>query len=170
LLQAYQMRIAIVEILCTLIRELDSVEDDSALKQISGLFAHLYERTMDTSSYVRVKVFNAFARLCAKDTLKRKYPKYRLKIARYAKDALDDKTPTVRKGAISCLIKLIETHPWDLGEEDGGLLSHEYFVTKYKDADQLYKREQREYNKLIGAEQEGEDEEGAGPSKPKTKL
>ncbi|KAI0030503.1 non-SMC mitotic condensation complex subunit 1-domain-containing protein [Vararia minispora EC-137] len=169
--EAYQMRNAIVEILWLLIKELDSVEDDSNLKQINRLFRRLYDRTMDTSSYVRARVFNAFARICEKGTLKRPYPKHRLKMAEYAYDALEDKTSTVRKSATTCLIRLIQTHPWAVMKEDGGLLSFRYFDTKYKQAQAQLEKESAKYDQMInpsGAEGE-EEEETEDSSRPKKK-
>jgi condensin complex subunit 1 len=124
------MRIAIVEILGTLIRELAGTEDlNSVVKQINGLFEHLFERMLDVSSYVRAKVFAVFGRILSE--LPNKFPRQRLKITTEAVLALEDKTATVRKGAITCLTALILDHPYGL--VDGGMLSLEVFQKNYEE-------------------------------------
>ncbi len=97
------MRMAIVEIIGYLIRELACSEDltsdaHQTQKQLNGLYDLLLERTLDLSSYVRSRVFSVLSRLC---DLPVKFPKQRLAITRAAVAALEDKVAGVRKNA-SC--------------------------------------------------------------------
>ena len=85
-----------------------------------------------------MQVFKVLARLC---DLSAKYPQQRLAITRAAVDALEDKTSSVRKNAISLLERLILTHPYGMY---GGLLSETEWKEKYKEAsDTLEKMEAR---------------------------
>lgn len=63
------MRMALVEIIGMLIREIATSEEgeqeqEAREKKISGLFELLTERFLDMSSYVRAKVINTLSRLC----------------------------------------------------------------------------------------------------------
>jgi condensin complex subunit 1 len=71
------MRMAIVEIIGCLIRELACSEDltsdtHQTQKQLNGLYDLLLKRTLDFSSYVRSIVFTVLSRLC---DLPVKFPK-----------------------------------------------------------------------------------------------
>jgi condensin complex subunit 1 len=127
------MRMAIVEIIGYLIRELACSEDltsdaHQTQKQLNGLYDLLLERTLDLSSYVRSRVFSVLSRLC---DLPVKFPKQRLAITRAAVAALEDKVAGVRKNAISLIVKLIVTHPYGLMH--GGLLGMEEWEERYRD-------------------------------------
>ncbi|KZT24887.1 hypothetical protein NEOLEDRAFT_1156610 [Neolentinus lepideus HHB14362 ss-1] len=131
--ESYPMRMAMVEIIGCLIRELASSEDlstdaNQAQKQIHGLYDLLLDRTLDLSSYVRTKVFAVLAKLC---DLPVKFPKQRLAITRAAVGALEDKASGVRKNAIALLVKLILTHPYGLMH--GGLLGLQEWGGRYKE-------------------------------------
>ncbi|KAL4254139.1 Condensin complex subunit 1 [Abortiporus biennis] len=134
--ESYPMRMALVEVIGCLIRELavsndfspTSTHDTSQLqRQLDGLYSLLLERTMDLSSYVRTKVFTILARLC---DLPVKFPKQRLNITRNAIESLEDKSSSVRKSALVCIEKLILTHPYGLMH--GGLLNLKEWEERYK--------------------------------------
>lgn len=129
------MRMAIVEVIGSLIRELATSEDmtsrtngsNQASKQLDGLFELLLSRTLDLSSYVRSKVFATLSKIL---DLPLRLPEQRLRITRAAVDTLEDKASTVRKAAVSILVKLILTHPY--GEMYGGDLNLEKWEERYK--------------------------------------
>jgi condensin complex subunit 1 len=165
--QSYPMRMAIVEIIGHLIRELACSEDlasdaNQTQKQLNGLYDLLLERTLDLSSYVRSKVFTVLSRLC---DLPVKFPKQRLAITRAAVGALEDKVSGVRKNAISLIVKLIVTHPYGLMH--GGLLGMQEWEDRYRDiVKELQKTEKALDDTLSGggadagtAPDQGDDEE-----------
>ncbi|KAI0684926.1 non-SMC mitotic condensation complex subunit 1-domain-containing protein [Cytidiella melzeri] len=130
--EAYPMRIAIVEVIGQLIREIatsdDQVDASQAKKQLNGLYDLLLERALDLSSYVRTKVLSTLSKLC---DLPVKFPKQRLAITKVAVDSLEDKTATVRKSAVMLLVQLIVTHPYGLMH--GGLLGLREWEERYQD-------------------------------------
>jgi condensin complex subunit 1 len=170
------MRMAIVEIIGHLIRELACSEDltsdtHQTQKQLNGLYDLLLERTLDLSSYVRSKVFNVLSRLC---DLPVKFPKQRLAITRAAVAALEDKVAGVRKNATSLIVKLIVTHPYGLMH--GGLLGMQEWEERYREVVQeLQKAEKALDDTLAGADaegadkEEGEQQEGESSSASKSK-
>ncbi|KAG2363022.1 non-SMC mitotic condensation complex subunit 1-domain-containing protein [Suillus spraguei] len=101
--------------------------DSEAGKELDGLFELLLSRTLDLSSYVRSKVFATLSKML---DLPLRLPEQRLRITRAAVDTLEDKASTVRKAAVSILVKLILTHPY--GEMYGGDLSLEKWEERYK--------------------------------------
>ena len=166
--QSYPMRMAIVEIIGHLIRELACSEDltsdtHQTQKQLNGLYDLLLERALDLSSYVRSKVFTVLSRLC---DLPVKFPKQRLAITRAAVAALEDKVAGVRKNATSLIVKLIVTHPYGLMH--GGLLGMHEWEERYREVIQeLQKAEKALDDTLAGAEadkEEGEQQDGAESS------
>ena len=156
------MRMALVEVIGSLIRELSSSEDMSndstqTHKQLSGLFDLLTSRTLDLSSYVRSKVLATFSKLC---DLRVPFPKQRLKITRHAAAMLEDKASTVRKSAVALLTKLVLTHPWGLMH--GGPLNQETWQGYYREvADKLAKLEDA-VGKAVEREEAGEESEQDG--------
>lgn len=61
------MRMALVEIIGLLIRDLslsDDGEEDQKKKQIKRFFEILFERYLDLNSYVRSKVLTTLIKLC----------------------------------------------------------------------------------------------------------
>lgn len=151
------MRIAMVEVLGYIIRELAGSSEDNAdfkqtQKQINGLFDLLHERALDTSSYVRTKVFSVLSRIF--DIKAPKFPKQRLDSTRIAVESLEDKASTVRKSAISLLTKLLITHPY--GMMHGGTLQAEIWEAEYE----TVKTQLRELEDKIGkaVEMQGEEE------------
>ncbi|KAI9438698.1 non-SMC mitotic condensation complex subunit 1 [Lactarius indigo] len=158
--ESYPMRMAIVEIIGHLIRELACSEDltsdaHQTQKQLNGLYDLLLERTLDLASYVRSKVFNVLSRLC---DLPVKFPKQRLAITRAAVAALEDKVAGVRKNAISLIVKLIVTHPYGLMH--GGLLGMQEWEVRYREVVQeLQKTEKALDDTLAGADAEGEQQQ-----------
>lgn len=155
------MRMAIVEVLGALIREIalagDEVDAQQAKKQLNGLYELLMERSMDISSYVRSKVLTTLAKLC---DLPVKFPKQRLAITKVAVDSLEDKTATVRKNAVSVLVKLICTHPYGLIH--GGLLSLQEWEQRYQETCNELKSLEDVIGKAVERTEEKDgDEEGA---------
>lgn len=126
------MRVAIVEVIGHLISELAGAGEDDGQdrkqvqKQINGLYDLLLERMLDVSSYVRAKVLVVLSKLC---DLKVKFPKQRLAITRAAVSALEDKAASVRKWAVSLLVKLLLTHPY--GMMHGGFLELDIWEAEY---------------------------------------
>jgi condensin complex subunit 1 len=153
------MRVALVEVIGCLIRELAMFEDLTANaaqtpKQLGDLYDLLLERMLDVSSYVRTKVLSVLARLC---DLQVKFPKQRLAITRAAIDALVDKAAGVRKGAVGLIVKLVLTHPYGLMH--GGLLGMAEWEERY----QTVKAELEKVEGIVGnsVEVEGGEEHGA---------
>lgn len=65
--EAHPMRMAIIEIIGLLIRDLamsEEGEDEQKTKQIKGFFDLLFERYLDLNSYVRSKVLTTLTKLC----------------------------------------------------------------------------------------------------------
>ncbi|KAI0320936.1 non-SMC mitotic condensation complex subunit 1-domain-containing protein [Amylostereum chailletii] len=161
--ESYPMRIAIVEILGSLIQELALSPDlnndaQQTQKQLNGLYDHLLDRVLDLSSYVRTKVSVILAKLC---DLPVKFPKQRLAITRAAVNALEDKTANVRKAAISLLIRLILTHPYGLMH--GGLLGQAEWEKRYEQVAKELQVVEEKVEKAIEITQNAEagDEEDA---------
>ena len=103
------MRMAMVEVIGSLIREIAvsadlNADEKQGKKQIKGLYSLLIERTLDLSSYVRTRVLSTMAKLC---DLPVKFPKQRLNITKAAVECLEDKSASVRKAAVTLLVKLI---------------------------------------------------------------
>jgi condensin complex subunit 1 len=156
------MRMALVEVIGSLIRELSSSEDmtnDSTQthKQLSGLFDLLISRTLDLSSYVRSKVLATFSKLCE---LRVPFPKQRLKITRHAVAMLEDKASTVRKSAVALLTKLVKTHPWGLMH--GGPLNLEKWQGYYQEVVTKLDKLEHAVGKAVERDEAGEDTEQEG--------
>ncbi|KAH9939915.1 non-SMC mitotic condensation complex subunit 1-domain-containing protein [Amylocystis lapponica] len=159
--ESYPMRMALVEVIGSLIRELASAEDlapEQMKKQVAPLYDHLLERTLDLSSYVRTKVFAVLARLC---DLRVKFPQQRLAVTRAAVDALEDKAAGVRKGAVGLLVRLVVTHPYGLVH--GGPLGLQEWEEHYR----AISAEIRELEGVVGKSverraSEGTEGEGSG--------
>ncbi|KAG9309978.1 non-SMC mitotic condensation complex subunit 1-domain-containing protein [Chiua virens] len=157
--ESYPMRMALVEVIGSLIRELSSSEDmnnDSTQthKQLSGLFDLLISRTLDLSSYVRSKVLATFSKLC---DLRVPFPKQRLKITRHAVAMLEDKASTVRKSAVALLTKLIKTHPWGLMH--GGPLNLEKWQGYYEEVSAKLDKLEAAVGKAVERDEAGEESE-----------
>ncbi|KAL5499094.1 CND1 [Sanghuangporus vaninii] len=128
--ESYPMRMALVEIIGCLIREIAMLEDEdqeSQEKKLNNLFELLMERYLDLSSYVRAKVITTLAKLC---DLPVKFPKHRLTMTEMTVGALEDKGSSVRRQAIALLTKLILTHPYGLMH--GGLLKLDEWEDRYE--------------------------------------
>ncbi|KAF7983455.1 hypothetical protein HWV62_21732 [Athelia sp. TMB] len=134
--ESYPMRMALVEVIGALIRELalssdpQSESDGSGAqiqKQLTSFYELLLSRTLDLSSYVRTKVLATLARLCE---LPAKFPKQRLAMTRAAVAMLEDKAAGVRKGAVGLLVRLVVTHPYGLMH--GGLLGLAEWEERYQ--------------------------------------
>ncbi|KDQ09126.1 hypothetical protein BOTBODRAFT_179302 [Botryobasidium botryosum FD-172 SS1] len=157
--EAYPMRVALVEIIGVLVKEISSEEDevegrDNRERKINGLFELLLERFLDLSSYVRVKVLNTLGKLW---DLRIKFPKQRQEATVLVIAALEDKASSVRRYAIVLLTKMILTHPY--GMMYGGTLSLGEWEKRYEDiAGQLKAAEGKE----TGKPDEEEDPEKGG--------
>ncbi|KAI0074195.1 hypothetical protein K474DRAFT_1665696 [Panus rudis PR-1116 ss-1] len=165
--ESYPMRMALVEVIGNLIRELAQSSDISntdlqhqTQRQITGLYDLLLERTLDLSSYVRTKVFSVLSKLC---DLPVKFPKQRLAITRAAVDSLEDKASGVRKGAVGLLVRLIVTHPYGLMH--GGLLSLREWEARYREVSEELEKLGGTVGKAVEREEGEEDEEGENESK-----
>ena len=179
--QAYPMRMAMVEVLGHLIREV-AVSDDTngepeaREKRLNSLFDLLTDRFLDLSSYVRAKVLVTLSKLC---DLPVKLPKQRLKIVQHTIDALEDKGSSVRRQAVALLTKLILTHPYGLMH--GGLLKLEEWEERYEsvvkeleaidaseipqqDGDEEDEEESEEEEQTQTQDEEDEDDEDANAS------
>ncbi|KAF8988934.1 non-SMC mitotic condensation complex subunit 1 [Cyathus striatus] len=159
--ESYPMRIALIELIGSIITELANTIDtesnpDQTKKQIAGLYDLLLERILDVSSYVRVKVFTVLAKLCE---LKYKFPKQRLEVTKAAVGALEDKVASVRKSAVIVLERLILTHPYFV--VDGGMLGKDVFQREYDGV----KEELQKIEGGIGNVMEEEDEAESEASK-----
>ncbi|KAG6333782.1 hypothetical protein ID866_5308 [Astraeus odoratus] len=157
--ESYPMRMAMVEVIGLLIRELSGAEDNSdttqAHKQIVGFFELLFSRTLDLSSYVRSKVLTTLSKLC---DLRVPFPKQRLEIARHAVAMLEDKASTARKAAVALLTKLIMTHPW--GIMHGGPLNLDKWEGYYEEVKQKLDKLEEAVGKAVErADGDGEDNE-----------
>lgn len=156
------MRMALVEVIGSLIRELSSSDDmtnDSTQthKQLSGLFDLLISRTLDLSSYVRSKVLATFSKLC---DLRIPFPKQRLMITRQAAAMLEDKASTVRKSAVALLTKLVWTHPWGLMH--GGPLNLEKWQGYYEEVKAKLDKLEDAVGKAVERDKAGEESKQDG--------
>ncbi|KAI6115366.1 non-SMC mitotic condensation complex subunit 1-domain-containing protein [Pisolithus croceorrhizus] len=155
--ESYPMRMAMVEVIGLLIRELSSAEDNNDTtqthKQIVGFFELLLSRTLDLSSYVRSKVLATLSKLC---DLRVPFPKQRLEITKHAVAMLEDKASTVRKAAVALLTKLIMTHPWGLMH--GGPLNLEKWEGYYKEVKEKLEKLEDAVGKVVERGDEDEDE------------
>lgn len=158
------MRMALVEVIGCLIRELASTSDlentDAAQvqKQLTGFYDLLLSRTLDLSSYVRTKVLATLTKLCE---LPVKFPKQRLAVTRAAVEMLEDKAAGVRKGAVGLIVRLVVTHPYGLMH--GGLLGLAEWEDRYRAVkEELEKVEGSMGNVVERGEDEGEQTETEG--------
>jgi condensin complex subunit 1 len=155
------MRVALVEVIGFLIRELATSEDltneaAQTQKQINGLYNLILERMLDVSSYVRTKVLAVLSKLCDMPV---KFPKQRLAKTRAAVGALEDKAAGVRKGAVQLLVKLVLTHPYGLMH--GGYLKLEEWEENYRQVKAELQKVEGGMGNAVDRE-EGADEEGEG--------
>ena len=158
------MRMALVEVIGCLIRELALASDlentDAAQvqKQLTGFYDLLLSRTLDLSSYVRTKVLATLTKLCE---LPVKFPKQRLAVTRAAVEMLEDKAAGVRKGAVGLIVRLVVTHPYGLMH--GGLLGLAEWEDRYRVVkEELEKVEGSMGNVVERGEDEGEQTETEG--------
>lgn len=118
---AYPVRMALLEVNGMLIKEVsengeaNNMDEEQRKKQINQLFDVLFERLLDTSSYVRAKALTILARCCDNEG---GFVVQRLDMAKNALGALEDKVASVRKNAIALLTKLITTHPYIIKERE----------------------------------------------------
>ncbi|KAF8309106.1 hypothetical protein DL93DRAFT_2063311 [Clavulina sp. PMI_390] len=170
--EAYPMRIALVEIVGVLVKEIamenQEGEDEEGRtaqegqerreKKISKLFDLLLERFCDVSSYVRVKVLQTISKLLE---LPVKLPKQRALTTPYIIDALSDKASSVRRYAISTLTNMILTHPF--GAMYGGFLNQPEWETRYQQVrEQLKRLEAKQMGPVPSENKAPEDAEGDG--------
>lgn len=160
-IQSYPMRMAIVEVIGSLIRELATSEDmtndpNQTYKQLDGLFELLISRTLDLSSYVRSKVLTTLSKML---DLPVRLAKQRLRITRGAVDMLEDKASTVRKAAVSILAKLILTHPY--GDMYGGDLNLQKWQERYKNAKEKLQEMEGVVGKAVEKDEDEDEEEDA---------
>lgn len=154
------MRMALVEVIGSLIRELALTSDlqntDAAQvqKQLNGFYDLLLSRTLDLSSYVRTKVLATLTKLCE---LPVKFPKQRLAITRAAVNMLEDKAAGVRKGAVGLLVRLVVTHPYGLMH--GGLLGLTEWEERYNAVKAELEKVEGSMGNVVEREEEEDDDE-----------
>ncbi|KAF8761119.1 Condensin complex subunit [Rhizoctonia solani] len=177
--ESYTMRMALVEIIGLLIKEVaedELFEKERKEKRLNSLFSILIARFLDVSTYVRARLLATLTKLCE---LPNKFPTQRLRMTVAVVCALKDRASTVRKNAVMLLTKLILTHPYALIH--GGPLNKEEWEAGYakvcKDLQALGEVEQGRIEaeaeatetkaeqeggemEVDGEEEEGEDEEG----------
>ncbi|EJU02276.1 hypothetical protein DACRYDRAFT_94650 [Dacryopinax primogenitus] len=154
--ESYPMRMSIIEILGTLIKELslsEEGEQDAREKQIEKLFELLNERFMDLNSWVRAKVITTLTKLCDLPT---KFPKQRQQITELTIAALEDKSSSVRRYAIALITRLILTHPFGLLH--GGPLNLAAWEDRYKKVKDELDALEKKMGVLEGQRDVGEDE------------
>ncbi|CAE6344453.1 unnamed protein product [Rhizoctonia solani] len=112
--ESYTMRMALVEVIGLLIKEVaedELFEKERKEKRLNSLFSILIARFMDVSTYVRARLLATLIKLCE---LPNKFPTQRLRMTTAVICALKDRASTVRKNAVALLTKLILTHPYAL--------------------------------------------------------
>jgi condensin complex subunit 1 len=185
------MRMAIVEVIGNLIRELaltsdltsatttDPSADPSAdpttpanntqtpqqtQKQLTSFYTLLLSRTLDLSSYVRTRTLTTLSSLLSLPPPAPKFPKHRLQITRAAIACLEDKAAGVRKAAVGVLVKLVVSHPYGLMH--GGLLGLGEWEERYKGVkEELERVEGGVGDEGVVAVVEGEEGEGGDTEK-----
>ncbi|CAE6532324.1 unnamed protein product [Rhizoctonia solani] len=128
--ESYMMRMALVEIIGLLIKEVaedELFEKERKEKRLNSLFSTLIARFMDVSTYVRARLLATLTKLCE---LPNKFPTHRLRITAAVICALKDRASTVRKNAVVLLTKLILTHPYALLH--GGPLNRKEWEAGYE--------------------------------------
>ncbi|CAE6434454.1 unnamed protein product [Rhizoctonia solani] len=128
--ESYTMRMALVEIIGLLIKEVaedELFEKERKEKRLNSLFSTLLARFMDVSTYVRARLLATLTKLCE---LPNKFPTQRLRMTAAVVCALKDRASTVRKNAVALLTKLILTHPYALLH--GGPLNREDWEAGYE--------------------------------------
>lgn len=157
--QSYPMRIAIVDVIGYLIRDLVGGNDEQSVqKQIDVFFDILNERTRDLSSYVRTKDLSVLTKLCDLPT---KFPKQRLDMSKLAVGMLEDKVATVRKNALTLLSQLVITHPYGLTH--GGLMTRKDWEERYDEVLRDLKKMEDVVGKAVeNAEEAAETEKSDG--------
>ncbi|KAF5330160.1 hypothetical protein D9611_010625 [Ephemerocybe angulata] len=170
--ESYPMRQAIIEILGFLIRDLSSQEEGDAESkkktnnEITGMFSLIFERMLDTNAYVRTKIFTVLTRLC--EVCDNKFPRQRLKMTGRAIIALEDKSATVRKGALGLLVQLLLSHPYNM--PFGGPLRKEEWKREFDERGRQLEAVGRVGDAIANREEdEGEEEEGKSKKKRKGK-
>ncbi|KAJ9103245.1 hypothetical protein QFC21_002668 [Naganishia friedmannii] len=160
--EAHPMRMALIEIIGHLIRDLtlsDEGDADQQKKRIKSFFEILFERLLDLNSWVRAKVLQTLIKLC---DLPNKFPKIRQHETEFAIQSLTDKTSVVRKNAIQLLCRLLETHPY--GAIFGGTLNLDLWQEKYdricQELEVLDMKEMQTAKQNAGEDQEEEETPG----------
>ncbi|TEB34024.1 ARM repeat-containing protein [Coprinellus micaceus] len=164
---AYPVRQAMMEILGTLIRDRTASYDESEDKkktenEINGMFDTIFDRILDSNSYVRTTIFKVLVKVCGVS----KFVKQRLKMASLAVMALEDKSSTVRKAAITLLIKLLETHPFRF---NGGPLKRDELMKDYDEIQQQLKSIGTLGDAIANPVDEEDDDAPKGKKKSKKK-
>ncbi|GFZ43762.1 hypothetical protein JCM24511_01482 [Saitozyma sp. JCM 24511] len=159
--EAHPMRMAIIEIIGMLIRDIsssDEGDEEQKKKQIKRFFELLTERYLDLNSWVRSKVLQTIIKLC---DLPAKFTKQRVTITDLTIRTLEDKTSSARRYAIQLLCKLLETHPF--GMMHGGTLNLPEWQERYDQISaELAKVDAQELEKAkrdVGYESHEEEQE-----------
>ncbi|CAE6447473.1 unnamed protein product [Rhizoctonia solani] len=186
--ESYTMRMALVEIVGLLIKEVaedELFEKERKEKRLNSLFSTLIARFMDVSTYVRARLLATLIKLCE---LPNKFPTQRLRMTVAVICALKDRASTVRKNAVALLTKLILTHPYALIH--GGPLNKEEWEAGHArvckdlqalgeaelerieaEAEATETKEEQEGDEMeVDEEEEGDDEEENGGRKKVKKV
>ncbi|KAL7418983.1 condensin complex non-SMC subunit Cnd1 [Cryptotrichosporon argae] len=160
---AHPMRMAIVEIIGILIKDISASDDgdeEQKNKQIKRFFEILFERFLDLNSYVRSKVLTTLIKLCDLPT---KFPKQRTHLTDLTIRTLEDKTSSARRYAIQLLCRLLETHPF--GALHGGTLNLAEWTERYeiicKELEKVDTVEMEKARRDAGMDRDDEDEDAA---------
>ncbi|KAG8683600.1 Condensin complex subunit, partial [Ceratobasidium sp. 394] len=132
--ESYTMRMALVEVLGMIVKEVAEDEDHpQELKEtiLNKLFNTLIARFLDNSTYVRARLLATLTRLC---DLKYKFPTQRLRMTEAVVYALKDRASTVRRNAVVLLTKLVLTHPYAMF--NGGPLGRDEWEAGYEKVSQ----------------------------------
>ncbi|KZV59289.1 ARM repeat-containing protein, partial [Peniophora sp. CONT] len=171
---AYQMRNAIVEVygalICYLLRQWETTDDaDHTLKTIHHIYDALIERTQDSSSYVRSRVYQVLVKVLTapnEDPLKnvktqRSVAPQRMEVTMEACLALMDRTATVRKYALICLQTLLNTHTFPTAKEgdkdECRDLPRQYFRERYNELRSLKRTHEAALAAILRDDAPGED-------------
>eukprot|EP01083_Nonionella_stella_P154834 499384_1 len=123
--ESYLMRNGVIRMLGALVlRAFNDVAPEVALKEKEKILDLIEERCMDVTSYTRCKALRTLADLIGEDAI----PVNRIaSVMRLAVDRLQDRSSTVRKGALQLLTMVVQRNPF------GGKLDREVFGPKLEE-------------------------------------
>ncbi|KIY64551.1 ARM repeat-containing protein [Cylindrobasidium torrendii FP15055 ss-10] len=118
--ESYSIRLAVLTVLQTLISHIHQSHDGTpeakrkANEDIANIIeSHIMPRQLDASTYVRTRVLNLLTLFIVESDMTSTSPLH-AKLTQMAVNCLDDNTSTVRKAALSLIIKLMDVHQYKL--------------------------------------------------------